>query len=129
VESVYGFVLPSSYAPSAGLDQVLGLIKRSDNITIKSEGTRILVNAIKTLWSSNPATTDERRAQAMHAVLKPDVTEALAALVGRSSRYPILINEGVVALTLLATHTEIRKYGSATPPPVYKSDVSKLTLY
>jgi hypothetical protein len=31
---------------------------------------------------------------------------ALAQLIGRSKKYPVLINEGVIALMLLSTHTK-----------------------
>nr|CAG8495977.1 5375_t:CDS:10 [Entrophospora candida] len=35
------------------LSHVLALIQRTDDITIKNEGTRILVNLVKNLWSEN----------------------------------------------------------------------------
>ncbi|KAH7930821.1 hypothetical protein BV22DRAFT_1101534 [Leucogyrophana mollusca] len=99
---------------STGLAQLLSLVKRSDTIAIKSEGTRVLVNVIRSLWSSE--TTSEqsgsdgaeerqrKREQAIDALLIPSCAEALAALIGRSTKYPILVNEGVVALSLLSTH-------------------------
>jgi hypothetical protein len=87
-----------------GLHQVLTLIKRSDSTAIKSEGTRVFVNVIRTLWHEDTADGEKRRA-AMRAVSSPPVALALAQLVGRSKRYPILINEGIVALTLLSLHS------------------------
>ena len=91
-------------AELTGLHQVLTLIKRSDSTAIKSEGTRVFVNVIRTLWHEDTADGEKRRA-AMRAVSSPPVALALAQLVGRSKRYPILINEGIVALTLLSLHS------------------------
>ncbi|KII88576.1 hypothetical protein PLICRDRAFT_54405 [Plicaturopsis crispa FD-325 SS-3] len=110
LENALLLVLPSSGAPTTGLNQILGLIRRSDNIAIKSEGTRVLVNVIKSLWSSDPSTTgadkQQLRQQAIAAVLIPACAEALASLIGRSGKYPLLVNEGVVALTILSTNAE-----------------------
>jgi hypothetical protein len=39
----------------------------------------------------------------MRTVLVPECASSLASLIGRSAKYPILINEGVVALSLLST--------------------------
>ncbi|THH12748.1 hypothetical protein EW146_g7403 [Bondarzewia mesenterica] len=88
---------------SSGLKQILSLVRRSDTIAMKSEGTRVFVNIIRTLWSQ--ATVEgERRKKAMDAVTIPAVALTLAQLIGRSKKYPILINEGIVALTLLSLH-------------------------
>ncbi|KAG6337204.1 hypothetical protein ID866_1876 [Astraeus odoratus] len=66
--------------PPTGLAQILSLVKRSDKVAIKSEGTRVIVNLVKSIWSSDPAR--------------------------RSLKYPILVNEAVVALSLLSTQRE-----------------------
>ncbi|KAG8970801.1 hypothetical protein FRC03_000018 [Tulasnella sp. 419] len=112
-----------------GLDQILDLIKRSDSIALQSEATRVLVNVIKSLWQPNRSATGDsmrsnldvirspigpvspvdpqhhqRRREAMEKVTDLDSTEPLAEMVGRSAKYPILLNEGVMALTLLS-HT------------------------
>ena len=55
---------------------------------------------IRTLWQED--THDARHRSAMAAVSLPPIALALAQLVGRSKKYPILINEGIVALTLLS---------------------------
>jgi hypothetical protein len=86
---------------SSGLRQILALVKRSDKIVVKSEGTRVLVNAVRTLWSAVTPESAERR-RAMDAVTTPASALALAQLIGRSKKYPVLINEAVVALTLLS---------------------------
>ena len=38
---------------SAPLSYILALIQKTDDLAIKNEGTRILVNLIKNLWSQN----------------------------------------------------------------------------
>ncbi|KAI0361987.1 hypothetical protein OH77DRAFT_1389137 [Trametes cingulata] len=106
IDNAVSLVLP----PDAGspLQQILALVNRSDSIAVKSEGTRVLVNAVKSLWSTDPKTLDEEKVQKREAAMKVIATEpcvsALARLVGRSKRYPTLINEGVVALSLISTH-------------------------
>ncbi|KDQ33252.1 hypothetical protein PLEOSDRAFT_1099226 [Pleurotus ostreatus PC15] len=111
VQNAYALILPGS--SSSGLDQLLALIKRSDSVAVKSEGTRVLVNVIKSIWStaSSPAsdntqqTVDEKKRQsAMEKMRTPECTEALANLVTRSGKFPLLVNEGIVALSLLSTH-------------------------
>ncbi|KAF5381116.1 hypothetical protein D9615_003916 [Tricholomella constricta] len=131
VEHTYALVLPSSRSPTSptGLAQVLALVKRSDSVPIQSEGSRVLVNVVKSLWSNNiPASTtadsqpspiatgtvdkedlldkQRKRNAAIRTVLTPESTSILASLVGRSAKYPLLVNEGVVALSLLSTHKE-----------------------
>jgi len=86
----------------------------------------VLVNVIKSLWSIDPVNSptvdsvagsssggkesilekQRKRAAAIRAVLTSEAALALASLVGRSGRYPLLVNEGVVALSLLSTHKE-----------------------
>lgn len=121
-------MLPSSPSASSptGLAQVLALVKRSDSVPVKSEGTRVLVNVIKSLWSTDSIASSAvdsatgssntihekqlRRGTAILAVLTPESALALASLVGRSGKYPLLVNEGVVALSLLSTHKEGGKF-------------------
>ncbi|TFK54932.1 hypothetical protein OE88DRAFT_1710689 [Heliocybe sulcata] len=83
--------------------QILALVRRSDSIAVKSEGSRVFVQVIKSLWSSDAAAgSDTDKQNARKALVDPDIAAALAQLIGRSRKYPILINEGVVALTLLS---------------------------
>ena len=104
-----------NHPPSTGLSQLLSLIKRSDAVAIKSEGTRIIVNLIRSLWtndckgernSEELQTRQQKRANAMDALLTPACAEALAALIGRSAKHVVLINEGVVATSLLSMHRD-----------------------
>ncbi|KAI0306358.1 hypothetical protein B0F90DRAFT_1808081 [Multifurca ochricompacta] len=78
-KNCYDLTVPSEgQGPeTTGLHQILSLVKRSDTTAVKSEGTRVFVNF------SSPRS-------------RP------AQLVGRSKKYPILVNEGIVALTLLS---------------------------
>lgn len=130
VENTFALVLPApGQAPaSTGLSKILALVRRSESIPVKSEGTRVLVNVVKSLWSNssavNPSSSipsptvngrqtdravqDEqtKMQEAMRVVLTYECAYALASLVGRSGKYPLLVNEGVVALSLLSTHRE-----------------------
>lgn len=102
--------------PPTGLPQVLSLVKRSDKVAIKSEGTRIIVNLVKSLWSNDSPkeyrsveeiqVRQQKRDKAITLLLSPSCTEALVALLGRSLKYPVLVNEAVVALSLLSTHRD-----------------------
>ncbi|KAI9508276.1 hypothetical protein F5148DRAFT_1197562 [Russula earlei] len=105
-KNCYNLILPSDgqEADSTGLHQILALIKRSDSTAVKSEGTRVFVNVIRTLWHENTRDGEPRKA-AMGIVNSPPLALALAQLVGRSKKYPILVNEGIVALTLLSLHS------------------------
>ncbi|KAI0748021.1 hypothetical protein C8Q80DRAFT_1219351 [Daedaleopsis nitida] len=106
IDNTFTLVLPDD--SGSPLKQILDLVRRSDSIATKSEGTRVLVNAVKSLWSVDSKNLDEDRAAKREATMKAIVTEpcvsALARLIGRSKRYPTLINEGVVALSLISTH-------------------------
>lgn len=86
-----------------GVDQILALVKRSDTVAVKSEGTRVVVNVIKSLCSQAPDEVGlEQRRKAIELVINSASATALAELVGRSKKYPVLISEGIVALTLLS---------------------------
>jgi len=102
--------------PSTGLSQLLSLVKRSDTVAIKSEGTRIIVNLIRSLWTNEHKdeqsnneelqARQQKRAKAMDALLTPPCAEALAALIGRSTKHVVLVNEGVVASSVLSMHRD-----------------------
>jgi hypothetical protein len=122
-------VLPPSkeLSHSTGLSQILGLVKRTDSLPIRSEGSRVLVNVIKSLFLNNilaPSPSSEavedssnsvkdgvqeqqkKRNQAIRTILTPESAWTLASLVGRGMKYPILINEGVIALSLMSMQKE-----------------------
>ncbi|KAI0082720.1 hypothetical protein K474DRAFT_1585274 [Panus rudis PR-1116 ss-1] len=122
VENAYSLIFPDESSPSSptALDQILGLVKRSDTVAIKSEGTRVLVNAIKAVFSHPPPSsststsdpssssttsdTPSKRAKAKDILLTADKAFALAQLIGRSKKYPMLIHEGSFSLFLLSSH-------------------------
>ncbi|KAF9053624.1 hypothetical protein BDZ89DRAFT_976173 [Hymenopellis radicata] len=118
VENAFILVLPQEQGPT-GLVKIMSLVRRSDSVPIKSEGTRVLVNVIKSLWSSeiplNPSNAEstpetealllkqKKKQTAIRLMLTQECASALANLLARSGRYPLLVNEGVVALSLLST--------------------------
>ncbi|CEQ41387.1 SPOSA6832_03091, partial [Sporobolomyces salmonicolor] len=112
---------------SLPLDAILALISRTDEVRLRSEASRILVNLVRSLFSTKlPSMSDSVAASpispsAAHAapsehvdeeellrrrgrptLVRTDVVEALSEMVRLSEKYPMLINEGVVGLTLLA---------------------------
>ena len=102
----------SQRSEKSALEQIMGLVRRADTVTVKSEGTRVLANAIKTL-SADLSSTDQRRKAARKAAATPENANALAALIGRSKKYPMLINEAVVALSFLTAQERGGEFLSA----------------
>ncbi|KAF8741027.1 hypothetical protein AX14_006226 [Amanita brunnescens Koide BX004] len=108
---------------TTGVAQILNLIKRTDNVAVKSEGTRVIVNIIKTLWlGDNRSTSSEitsptvmsgnseeilekqqKRQTAIRTIIASDVVSVLTGLIARSRRHPVLVNEAIIALSLLST--------------------------
>ncbi|CAG8555455.1 17143_t:CDS:10 [Dentiscutata heterogama] len=84
------------------LTRLLNLIKRTDDLPIRSEGTRILVNLVKNMWVENPNTVLEGTpVSSLRSELnRQEVVQPLANMI-IESKYPILQNEGIIALTLL----------------------------
>ena len=56
-----------------------------------------------TVDASKIADFPQKRQAALAKVLTIECATALASLVERSAKYPLLVNEGVVALSLLST--------------------------
>lgn len=81
-----------------GLPRLLGIISRSDEVRLKSEGSRILVNLIHTLWSQSASEAEKQKLSQ-----NSEVYAALSEMIRSSAKYPILVNQGVTALALLAT--------------------------
>ncbi|KAJ7940684.1 hypothetical protein B0H13DRAFT_2246066 [Mycena leptocephala] len=126
VENTFALVLPTTGEDyPTGLSLIMALVKRTKSTPVRSEGTRVLVNVIKSLWSNDPSASpanaamtatlqginspdvllenQRKRHESMQRVLSPECAFALASLVGRSAKYPLLVNEGVVALSLMST--------------------------
>ncbi|PWN51429.1 hypothetical protein IE53DRAFT_386201 [Violaceomyces palustris] len=88
----------------SALDLVLALIRRTDDVPTRMESTRVIVNVIKTLWSSSSASLDQGKlARARKALVRVEVAKALTEMVRGSPKYPVLVNEGIFALTLLGS--------------------------
>ncbi len=94
--------------PSA-LNALVDMIQRIDDVPTKMEATRVLVNAVKSLWTSarssgaaQPLSEDAILAARRKAVRR-DVIQALAEMVRTSQKYPVLVNEGIIALTLVGS--------------------------
>lgn len=126
--------IPNDPEGDSPLDLILDLAQRSDELTVQSEGTRVLVNVIKGLFAlqqaglnglqsavpdgakksvasqEDPPVDEEKRKEAIARLLTLDTTEALAEMLARSGRYPILLNEAIVALTLLSTQPPACEY-------------------
>lgn len=67
------------------LDSVLGVINKSDDAGIKSEGTRILVHGIKSCWMS----LDENAQIARSKFTNHAVAKALVELLCSNRKYQI----------------------------------------
>jgi hypothetical protein len=48
---------PADIETQTPLSRLLSLIKKTDEISVRSEGTRVLVNLVKNLWSEHPDAT------------------------------------------------------------------------
>jgi hypothetical protein len=84
------------------LDALLDINRRTEDMPTKMESTRVLFNVIKTLWGA-PTDSEGALASAKSKICQPATATALAEMVRSGSKYPILVNEGIVALTLLST--------------------------
>lgn len=81
---------------SLDIDPLHALITRTNDPAIALEGTRVWVNCCRALGNSSSgawATLSDGR-----------VLDALAAMLSQGARYPVLLNEAVLALALLAGH-------------------------
>ncbi|KAF8628482.1 hypothetical protein AX15_003992 [Amanita polypyramis BW_CC] len=127
-----------------GMSQILNLIQGTDNVAVRSEGTRVIVNTIKTLWmgdsrGTSPEITSptamsgnseeilekqQRRQAAIRAIVIADVVSALSNLIAHSRRHPVLVNEAIIALSLLSATKDggplvigaIRETSDVEPP-------------
>ena len=78
------------------LDQIIALIKRTDDPNIGYEATRIFISVIKSLSKTkNESSVDPAR------LSQRDVITFLVDLLRRTWKWPILINDSIISLTLL----------------------------
>ena len=89
----------------SGLEQIIALVGRSDSIIVKSEGTRVIGFVVKALWRAveqcSPEEMEPMRA-AMTKVASAPAIQALAEMLARNRKHVILLNESILALTLLS---------------------------
>ncbi|GAA5826453.1 hypothetical protein JCM11251_002378 [Rhodosporidiobolus azoricus] len=100
------------------LDHILALVSRTDDTRLRSEASRIIVNLVRSLWSSRPPTPSSEGSAAAGVPLeeedvlrqkgrdvlssRAEVADVLSELVRLSEKYAVLVNEGVVGLAVLA---------------------------
>lgn len=117
VEHALATALPPPGADSnykTALQKIMALVSRSDSVPIKSEGTRVLVNVIRTVLMRRTVSVKsddpefhlrqgKEKQRAVEAILTTANVNALALFLARSGKFPILINEGIVGFNLLVT--------------------------
>lgn len=93
---------------TAPIDLVVGIAPRVDDLRLRSESARVLVNAVRTLFgpathSSTTTAPEDAVGAAQNRLSRTDVVGMVAELVRNSSQHPMLVNESMVALALLAS--------------------------
>lgn len=84
------------------INQILSRSRRADAVSVKSEGARVLVNVVKSLYTSAGDVKDPSRQRACQLLATLESAEALAQLLGRSKKHIILLNEATVSMLLLS---------------------------
>lgn len=90
----------------SALNALVDMIKRVDDMPTKMEATRVLVNVVKSLWNSASGRTGLSEGTILAArkkLVRRDVIQSLAEMVRTSPKYPVLVNEGIIALTLVGS--------------------------
>lgn len=108
----------STTDPPAPLTIVLALIKRTNDVRLRCEATRLIVNLVRSLYSSRSITSPITPAAVNGLELSivknkakqilehsAEAVDALNEMLRTGEKYPILVNESIVALTLLSTTT------------------------
>lgn len=89
-------------ASNEPLEALLELVQRTQDVPTRMEGTRVLVNAVRAVWSAPASGQGEAREK----LVRQDVATALAKMVRCSPKYPVLVNEGIFALTLIGSEAK-----------------------
>jgi hypothetical protein len=84
---------------NGALSLVISFIKRVDDVAAKSEATRVLTNLVKTVWVQKDNQTLRRQ------IIDMQIIEPIIELI-RTSTFPILKNDGLMALTLIFSDLE-----------------------
>lgn len=106
----------ASDSDATPLNGIVALASRTSDVRLKCESTRLLGNIIRSLYSArslaspitpsalNGLETGLAKAQARQILEKHKGTaDALAEMLRTGEKYPVLVNEAIVALTLLCT--------------------------
>jgi len=91
-------ITTSDSVDSGLLHSIIALGAKTDDIGIKSESSRILVNILRTLWSIS-GTETETVSQAQERMASDEVVNAVMDLVRGDNA--VLIGEGIMGLVLL----------------------------
>lgn len=97
---------------ASALNGLVDMIQRIDDVPTKMEATRVLVNVVKSLWTSarshgaSQAVSEDAIFSGRRKVVRRDVIQALAEMVRTSPKYPVLVNEGIIALTLVGSERD-----------------------
>ncbi|EIE84734.1 hypothetical protein RO3G_09444 [Rhizopus delemar RA 99-880] len=81
------------------LSLIVSFIKRVDDPAAKSEATRVITNLIKTIW------VEKNNNNLRNKLLETSTIEPIAELIC-TSQFPILKNDGIMALTLIFSDKE-----------------------
>ncbi|ORX49481.1 ARM repeat-containing protein [Hesseltinella vesiculosa] len=76
------------------LDALVAFFNRIDDVGAKSETTRVYIQLIKTVWLEND--THDLRLQLVQPLIIRSITELI-----RTSKFPVLKNDGYIALTVI----------------------------
>jgi hypothetical protein len=141
-------------ASSTPIDRILALVSRTDDVRLRSEATRVLVNIVRSLFStkslgmaelaaaspitptlhsssgSSLDTEEVMKRRGRPRVARREVAVALSEMVRLSERYPLLINEAIVGLTLLAGSGGAGgMWGAQGLPLLHANITERLQLY
>lgn len=100
----------------SSLSGILSLISRTNDVRLQCEATRLLINIVRSLYSSRSITSPVTpsalgglemglaKGKARSIIEGSEgVVDAISEIVRTGEKYPILVNESIVALTLLST--------------------------
>ena len=78
--------------------QLLDLISRSDDAAIRFETTRVFVNIVTSLAS----VSRDDLGKTLNRLVDESVISVFIRLLQDARQYPVLVNEAIIALSLLA---------------------------
>ncbi len=74
------------------MNQILALMKRTDDQAIRFEGTRVFVNALRSVSGGD----DVRRSGALEKLSEEPIVTAFIDMLAKGEEYPVLANEAIV---------------------------------